>query len=246
MKQALPPFIRARRDLTHVCCPRPYHHPVYFTQLVLTSMSIVETLVNRAIKASEGKDRCLITLAGIPGSGKSTAGLLVTEELNRRGINTVLVGMDGYHYTREDLANRIGVEKAVKFRGAPYTFDAPGVVSLAKQLAMPVEVNFPTFDHALKDPKPDAGHIPASTKIVILEGLYLHLKDLEWQGIMEVASDTWWIEVDPEVARERLAKRHLQSGIVATLEEGRTRADTNDLVNGTYIIENSRSPAFKF
>lgn len=224
----------------------PCRNPIYAYKLCSVKMSIVETLVSRAIKASEGKERCLITLTGIPGSGKSTTGLLVTEELNKQGTDTVLVGMDGYHYTRKDLAKRIGTENAVKYRGASYTFDAPGVVSLAKQLAKPVEVRFPTFDHALKDPKPSAGYVSAETKIVILEGLYLHLKDREWQGIMDVASDTWCIEVDFAVARERLAKRHWQSGIVDSLEEGRSRAETNDLVNGKYIIENSRKPAFTF
>lgn len=209
---------------------------------------IMDTLVNRAIAASKKHPRVLITIAGIPGSGKSTTAKAVAEQLRAKGVSAEVVGMDGYHYTRAELEKRIGTEKAVKFRGAPYTFDAPAVVELAHELANNTtsDIYFPTFDHAVKDPVENGGKVSKDTQVVLLEGNYLHLKDEEWRGVMDNATDTWFVDVPFDVARERLAKRHLQSGIVDTLEAGYERADSNDLVNGKYIVENSRPAAATF
>jgi hypothetical protein len=38
------------------------------------------------------------------------------------------------------------------------------------------------------------------------------------------------------LARNRLAIRHLEAGIVQTLQEGYERADFNDLPNGEFIL----------
>lgn len=208
----------------------------------------MDALVERAIAAAKEHPRVLITIAGIPGSGKSTTGKLVAEKLRAKGVSAEVVGMDGYHYTRADLEKRIGAEKAVKFRGAPYTFDAPAVVALARELATNTtsDIYFPTFDHAVKDPVENGGKVSKDTQVVIFEGNYLHLNDEEWRGVMDYATDTWFADVLFDVARERLAQRHLQSGIVDTLEAGYERADSNDLVNGEYIVKHSRPAAANF
>lgn len=203
-------------------------------------MVSVAELADRAENAVNGKERVLISLAGIPGSGKSTTAALVTDELNKRGIPAEVVGMDGFHYTRKELAKRIGEEKAIKYRGAPYTFDAAGVVDLARHLVRPGQpVKFPTFDHAVKDPVLDGGEVAPNTRVVILEGNYVHLDEPEWKDIMKLATDTWFVDVDKAVARARLAKRHVESGIVGNLAAGEARADSNDLVNGDYINAHS-------
>lgn len=48
--------------------------------------------------------------------------------------------------------------------------------------------------------------------------------------------EVWFVEVDFAVARKRLAKRHVQAGLVATEEEGDRRARENDLPNGEGIV----------
>lgn len=63
-------------------------------------------------------------------------------------------------------------------RGAPDTFDS---VRFKKDLLKLKEIgkgSFPSFDHALKDPFEDDIRIEATTKIIIVEGLYLFLE--EW------------------------------------------------------------------
>jgi len=46
----------------------------------------------------------------------------------------------------------------------------------------------------------------------------------------------WFVQVDPAVARVRLARRHVAAGIVTNLEEGDRWALENDLPNGEEVV----------
>jgi pantothenate kinase len=46
----------------------------------------------------------------------------------------------------------------------------------------------------------------------------------------------WFVSVDRDVARVRLARRHVAAGLVATLEDGDRRAVENDLLNGDEVL----------
>lgn len=50
--------------------------------------------------------------------------------------------------------------------------------------------------------------------------------------------ERWFVEVDEDVARERLARRHVKAGICDSYEKGIERAEKNDLLNGRFVIEN--------
>ncbi|EJS43905.1 YFR007W [Saccharomyces arboricola H-6] len=102
------------------------------------------------------------------------------------------------------------------------------------------DIFVPGFDHALKDPTPDKYCISRFTRIVILEGLYLLYDQENWKEIYQTLAGTgalpvYKIDVDYEVTEERVAKRHLESGLVTTLAEGRERFRSNDLLNGKDI-----------
>lgn len=45
----------------------------------------------------------------------------------------------------------------------------------------------------------------------------------------------WFVDVPPEVVRDRLATRHLAAGIETTYEAAAQRAETNDIPNGEMI-----------
>lgn len=93
----------------------------------------------------------------------------------------------------------------------------------------------PSFDHALKDPTLDAIRIPPEVEVVILEGNWLLLDEEPWCRISGLVDDTWFVDVDPGLARERIAKRHLRSGIEKTWEAAVRRAEGNDLRNGEEV-----------
>jgi pantothenate kinase len=128
-------------------------------------------------------------------------------------------------------------------RGAAFTFDAPAFLKLVKKLREPLcpetgTIYAPSFDHAVKDPVADDIPIAASSRIIVMEGNYLSLGSgaPEWKEAAELMDELWFVDVDEDVARQRLTKRHVASGIAANEEEGRRRADENDLVNGKEII----------
>jgi len=96
-----------------------------------------------------------------------------------------------------------------------------------------------SFDHAVKDPVENDIPILPSHRILIFEGNYLSLSaPPEWIPVSNKFDLRWYVQVDEERAKERLAKRHLKAGIVGTIEEGYERAEKNDLPNGRFLIAN--------
>lgn len=150
--------------------------------------------------------------------------------------------MDGYHLTRAQLSAMPDPQTAHARRGAAFTFDAPAFLELVKKLREPIcpetgTIYAPSFDHAVKDPVANDIPIARSSRIVVMEGNYLSLGTGEWKEAAEMMDELWFVDVNEDVARQRLTKRHVASGIAANEEEGRKRADENDLVNGREIIE---------
>ena len=152
----------------------------------------------------------------------------------------VFVPMDGYHLTRAQLSAMPDPEMAHFKRGAAFTFDAPAFLALLKRVREPLTpstptIHAPSFDHAIKDPVTDDIAIPASARVVLFEGNYLSLQKGEWEQISGLVNERWFVEVENDIARDRLAKRHAQAGIVDSVEKGRERADLLDLANGREI-----------
>ena len=163
--------------------------------------------------------------------------------LSDAGIATFLP-MDGYHLTRAQLSAMPDPNTAHARRGAAFTFDAPAFLELVKNLRAPLcpetgTIFAPSFDHAVKDPVANDIPIAATSRIIVMEGNYLSLGSgaPEWKEAAELMDELWFVDVEEDVARQRLVKRHVASGIAANEEEGRKRADENDLVNGKEIID---------
>lgn len=151
--------------------------------------------------------------------------------------------MDGYHLTRAQLSALPDPNTAYARRGAAFTFDAPAFLALVRKLREPIcpetgTIYAPSFDHAVKDPIEEDIAIPRESRVVVIEGNYLSLNQREWREAAELMDELWFVEVEESVARKRLIRRHIKSGIAQDEEEAGNRADENDLVNGRDIIEN--------
>ena len=220
--------------------------------------AIYSSLTDRALElikrlndnASQPQHRIVVALAGPPGSGKSTIAAQVVQRLNATSAIPVaaIVPIDGFHLPRSTLDALPNKLEAYARRGACWTFDEGGVLKLVNVLSKSrFEVSdviiAPTFDHAAKDPVEDGIRITSDVKFVLLEGLYLLLDKEPWNQIQELVDDTWFVDVDPELARTRIAKRHMKAGIETTWEAAVSRAESNDLLNGAEIRKNLVKPA---
>ncbi|KAF2013761.1 P-loop containing nucleoside triphosphate hydrolase protein [Aaosphaeria arxii CBS 175.79] len=197
--------------------------------------------------------RILVAVSGIPGSGKTTLAAIVANRLNEKHAQAspgthnscplaAFVPMDGYHLSRAQLDALPDPVTAHARRGAAFTFDGDSFLTLVKKLREPLcpetsTLYAPSFDHAVKDPVQDDIAIQSSVRIVIFEGNYLSLDKSPWKEASELMDELWFVDVDFDVARDRLVHRHVKAGIAKDKEEAGKRADENDLVNGKEIVE---------
>ena len=154
----------------------------------------------------------LVGLAGAPGAGKSTLAADLAGSLALRlGEDAVaVVPMDGFHLADVTL-DGLGLRDR---KGAPETFDADGYAALLTRLRRPADrpVYAPGFERDLEQPLAAAVPVPASTRVVLTEGNYLLLDDPRWHAVADALDETWFVETDDVVRRERLVERHVRFG----------------------------------
>ncbi|TLD39140.1 P-loop containing nucleoside triphosphate hydrolase protein [Venturia nashicola] len=217
--------------------------------------NVYTSLVARALEVHDMaryenvQHRAIIAFAGPPGSGKSTISEEVVQRLNKRAARpfAIVLSMDGFHLPRKTLDEMPNREEAYERRGIAWTFDAPRAVSLVERLHdskhdRTVVISAPNFDHAEKDPVEDAIVIPGDISLVIMEGLWLLYDQEPWNRIPSLVDDTWFVDVDAEIARHRVAKRHIQAGIESNWEGAVRRASGNDLANGEEVRRRLTTP----
>lgn len=93
------------------------------------------------------------------------------------------------------------------------------------------------WGHEIKDPSYDAITVSASTKIVIVEGLYVLLEKDEWATLVCAKADMRiFLQCPPEITLERGPQRNYEAGICPTLEASVTRWKFNDMANGEFLL----------
>ncbi|MGJ7510418.1 nucleoside/nucleotide kinase family protein [Variovorax sp. GT1P44] len=156
--------------------------------------------------------RKLLGLVGAPGSGKSTLAEALLKALPGRAQ---VVPMDGFHLANVEL-QRLG--RAGR-KGAPDTFDSAGYVALLRRLREQRNgiVYAPEFRREIEEPIAGAIAVLPQTQLVITEGNYLLLDEGPWAGAAPLLDEIWYVDVEDELRRDRLVRRHEQFG--------RSRAD---------------------
>lgn len=190
-------------------------------------------------------NKVVVGIVGAPGSGKTTAAELVALLINgfeEREL-AVVVPMDGFHFYRKQLDAMPNPTEAHARRGAAFTFDADRFVAAVKQLKeqTTAEISLPSFDHAQGDPVEDAIKVTNMHRIVLVEGNYLLLDQEPWRQLRGVFNETWFLDVDIDVAMERVFQRQTEIGLTA--EESRKRIAENDRPNAEQIVAASRGAA---
>lgn len=152
------------------------------------------------------------------------------------------ISTDGYHLPLATLRALPNAEEALLRRGAPWTFDGKAIVQLVHRLRDDAGIKVvmaPSFDHAVKDPVQDDVTVPPDVQVCLLEGNYLLSNSAPWKDISDLVDDRWFVMVDEELARRRVAQRHLAAGIENSMDDALRRAENNDMVNRNYVLKHS-------
>ncbi|KAF5596661.1 panthothenate kinase uridine kinase-related [Fusarium subglutinans] len=208
----------------------------------------VERLLTRQ-KLSAPTQRILIALAGVPGSGKTTLSDALIKELEKNGISDVAVlpMVSDQHILKSPTPSNTFVTD-IQLLGWVSSYSHLSLFlprperSISKTREPLIIIKAPGFDHAKKDPIPNAIKISSRAQVVIIEGNYVLLHQDPWSRISTLVDDKWFVDVPVDIARERLASRHLRAGIETTTEAAIKRADENDIPNGEYIRSHLLEP----
>jgi pantothenate kinase len=136
--------------------------------------------------------------------------------------------MDGYHLPRSGLS-----QADLRRRGAPHTFDIAALQADLRRLRLERKGVFPGWDHAVKDPQPDAIRIDPNVSRVLLEGNYFLLKSWQLQSLFDV---TVFLSCDLAIAMQRVEDRLVDCGIVADRVSARSQVVGNDRLNAAVIL----------
>lgn len=172
---------------------------------------VLQQSLDRLLASLVPGRRYMLGLAGAPGAGKSTVAQRLLDALPG---HAVVVPMDGYHLANTELA-RLG--RAGR-KGAPDTFDSAGYVAMLARLRLhvPDEVVYaPEYRREIEEAVAGAIAVPPDIELVITEGNYLLLDQGYWAGVRAQLDAVWYVDVDSELRRERLAARHVRYGRTA-------------------------------
>lgn len=168
------------------------------------NIEVPSKLIERARELSTS--RTILGITGAPGAGKSTLATALQKAL---GDSAVVVGMDGFHYTNDELV-RLGRRDR---KGAPDTFDAHGYIALLKRLRTEKnDIYAPAYQRGIGNSIASAIRIPATTNLVITEGNYLLVDEAPWSGVADLLDESWFVQVDDDLRVSRLIDRHIASG----------------------------------
>lgn len=232
---------KIRLKITSIRNPRP----TKLADMDATYETLAQRIQHKWAEAkSAGRKRLLVALAGPPGSGKTTVAQRVAEHLaTLHGSPSIsVISADGFHLPLATLRALPDAATALARRGAPWTFDASAVVDLVRKLrdeAGKGKVMAPSFDHSVKDPVADSVVVGPEVEVCLLEGNYLLSDEAPWDAIAGIVDDRWLVRVDRDLARKRVAARHLAAGIENSMERAVQRAEENDMVNGDYVAKHS-------
>ena len=191
---------------------------------------------------AEGAPRQLMGLVGLPGAGKSTQAELWAQAINERCQESVAqaISMDGFHLTRAQLDQMADPQEAHARRGSFWTFDPDGLAQRLEALRQTEangkypELVWPTFDHEAGDPVPNGQRIVGSTRLIILEGLYLLLAAQDGWHVRERLDEVWFLSVEMAQAMQQLEARHCRVWKISPAE-AQARIARNDLLNAQKV-----------
>jgi len=184
--------------------------------------------------AAGSRRRFMVAIAGPPAAGKSTAAAALRDALVALGETAIVVPMDGFHF--DDRILEVRGHRARK--GAPFTFDVRGFEALLKRIrAGEPGIAIPVFDRSMELSRNAADIIDETARFILIEGNYLLLDEVPWNGLRPLFDFTIYLEVPIAELERRCIGRWLGHGF--DLAYARHWTDSNDLPNIREVIAKS-------
>ena len=181
----------------------------------------LDTLARRAWDLVPAGGRAVVGITGSPGAGKTTLAEAVAARVDALfggdagddsadGPVAVHVPMDGFHLSNATL-DRLGLRDR---KGAVETFDGWGFLALLRRLLVETDhtVYAPGFDRAVDEGVTGRVAVPASARLVVVEGNYLLVDQQPWSQVAGVLAETWFCETSEAKRVGRLVTRHEAGG----------------------------------
>jgi pantothenate kinase len=178
----------------------------------------------------QSERQIIIGIAGPPGSGKTTTAKAIVNLIS----GSILLPMDGYHFTKEQLGTFKDPENAFRRRGSHWTFDVIKFVRDIAALKTNKFGDFPSFDHGVGDPVANDIHVTVNHRVVVVEGNYLLQDSNPWSLLKDYFDFSYFIDCPISVVESRVFNRHVAIG--QTEEQAAARVATNDRLNALEIM----------
>lgn len=186
------------------------------------------------------KHRVIVFLVAPPAVGKSTLSQfieLLSKEDGKEMIQSL--GMDGFHFTREYLAQHTLVREGKEIvmndvKGCPETFDIDELIEMVKKLKKE-DVVWPLYDRNLHDVVQNQIHVKSN--IVLIEGNWLLLKDEKWSQLRNLCDYSIQIFAKESMLKDRLIARKVKGGM--SLQEATSFYENSDQINVRRVLEHS-------
>lgn len=194
--------------------------------------------------------RCLVGVCGPPGSGKSVFAARLAERLIADGLaasDVALAAMDGYHLHNVALDTHVyhgnhyaelDGQPMRRVKGAPETFDVERLkIDLAHCAEAGVTVPLPAYSREKHDPVPDAIHVGATARVVLIEGNYLLLDEGAWADVLDLLDMSMYLDATLNACAANLTARHVRGG--RTSSDAQTHIQQVDAVNYARVSDSA-------
>ncbi|HEB30300.1 MAG TPA: hypothetical protein ENI15_05415 [Spirochaetes bacterium] len=166
----------------------------------------------------------IIGISGPPGSGKSSISAVFRQMLSKKGIEPVILPIDGFHFKNEKLKKMTPAVCHVagkelknnmtlyQKKGAKETYDTKYLLSCMKKLKNLKEFYWPVYSRKIHEPVSEGIFISDQKALYIVEGNYLFLRTNPWCELARFLDLKIFISSREGLVKKRIIKRKKRGG----------------------------------